>query len=213
MPVEGGLPEALPLPMACTGAMSPDGKRMIYAPLDGGQFAPGFTNFVSWKRYRGGEASYLWLVNFADLSTVKIPRADSNDINPMWIGDKTYFLSDRGSVQGAMGESPAIAGLALGASSILWTFGTFGAGRMMVRSSYRAPAQLGGIVMMIGAVLLLTASPSLGVVWVGTAAGVLGLGMGLSNTVFLIAVQTAVGWNERGAATSANSTDTADGRR
>jgi len=92
---EGGMPEVLPLPMACTGAYSPDGKRMVYAPLDGGQFAPGFTNFVAWKRYRGGEASYLWIVNLADLSTVKIPRTDSNDINPMWIGDKIYFLSDR----------------------------------------------------------------------------------------------------------------------
>ncbi|HEV8145963.1 MAG TPA: PDZ domain-containing protein [Bryobacteraceae bacterium] len=95
VPVEGGLPEVLPLPMACTGAYSPDGKRMLYAPLDGGQFAPGFANFVAWKRYRGGQASYLWLVNFADLSTVKVPRADSNDINPMWIGNMTYFLSDR----------------------------------------------------------------------------------------------------------------------
>jgi tricorn protease len=91
----GGLPEVLPLPMACTGAYSPDGKHMIYTPLDGGQFAPGFNNFVAWKRYRGGEASYLWLVNLTDLSTVKVPRKDSNDINPMWIGDKVYFLSDR----------------------------------------------------------------------------------------------------------------------
>src|SRR5207244_1656284 len=39
--------------------------------------------------------SYLWMVNFADLSTVKIPRTDSNDVSPMWIGDKIYFLSDR----------------------------------------------------------------------------------------------------------------------
>src|SRR5262249_7791508 len=92
---EGGKPEVLPLPMACTGAYSADGKRMIYAPLDGAQFAPSFTSFVAWKRYRGGTASYLWLVNFADLSTVKIPRTDSNDINPMWIGDQIYFLSDR----------------------------------------------------------------------------------------------------------------------
>ena len=91
----GGLPAVLPLPMACTGAYSPDGKQMIYAPLDGGQFAPGFNNFVSWKRYRGGTASYLWLVSLNDLSTVKVPRKDSNDIAPMWIGDKVYFLSDR----------------------------------------------------------------------------------------------------------------------
>jgi tricorn protease len=92
---EGGLPEALPLPMGCMGAYSPDGKRMLYAPLDGGQFAPNFTNFVAWKRYRGGSASYLWMLNLGDLSTVKVPRTDSNDIYPMWIGEKTYFLSDR----------------------------------------------------------------------------------------------------------------------
>ena len=92
---EGGLPEVLPLPMGCMGAYSPDGKRMLYAPLDGGQFAPGFTNFVAWKRYRGGSASYLWMLNLGDLTTVKVPRTDSNDIYPMWIGEKTYFLSDR----------------------------------------------------------------------------------------------------------------------
>lgn len=92
---EAGLPEVLPLPMATFGAYSPDGKHMVYAPVDGGQFATGFTNFVAWKRYRGGTASYLWLVNLADLSTEKIPRTDSNDICPMWIADKIYFLSDR----------------------------------------------------------------------------------------------------------------------
>ncbi|HEY2014998.1 MAG TPA: protease, partial [Bryobacteraceae bacterium] len=92
---EGGLPEALPLPMAFAGSYSPDGKRMVYQPLDGGQFSSDTNNFVSWKRYRGGRASYLWIVNFADLSTQKIPRTGSNDFNAMWIGDKIYFLSDR----------------------------------------------------------------------------------------------------------------------
>ncbi|MBZ5729111.1 MAG: PDZ domain-containing protein [Acidobacteriia bacterium] len=92
---EGGLPEALPLPMGYAGAYSPDGKRMVYEPLDGGQFATDTNNFVSWRRYRGGRASYLWLVNFADLKTEKVPRTDSNDFSPMWIGDKIYFLSDR----------------------------------------------------------------------------------------------------------------------
>jgi EmrB/QacA subfamily drug resistance transporter len=107
-------------------------------------------------------------------------------------------------VQGAMGASPAVAGLALGASSILWTFGTFGAGRLMVRISYRAAALLGGVIMIVGAALLLTATPEYGPAWVGFAAAVLGLGMGFSNTTFVIATQTSVGWSERGAATSAN---------
>ena len=92
---DGGLPEVLPLPMATFGSYSPDGKEMVYAPIDGGQFATGFTNFVAWKRYRGGTASYLWLVNFHNLDIERIPRTDSNDIYPMWIGDKIYFLSDR----------------------------------------------------------------------------------------------------------------------
>jgi tricorn protease len=92
---EGGLAERLPLPMAAAGAYSPDGKHMVYAPLDPGNIPTGFDTFVSWRRYRGGRTSYLWVVNLADLSTQKIPRTDSNDICPMWIGDKVYFLSDR----------------------------------------------------------------------------------------------------------------------
>ena len=77
------------------GRYSPDGQRMVYAPLDGGQFGRTPARWVAWNRYRGGEASYLWIINFADLSIEKIPRTDSNDINPMWVGDKVYFLSDR----------------------------------------------------------------------------------------------------------------------
>ena len=91
----GGLAEALPLPMAFSAAYSPDGRRIAYAPLDGGQFGRTPERWVAWRRYRGGEASYLWIANLADLRTEKIPRANSNDINPMWIGDQIYFLSDR----------------------------------------------------------------------------------------------------------------------
>jgi tricorn protease len=91
----GGLAQPLPLPMAFNGAYSPDGRSMVYAPLDGGQFGRTPERFVAWKRYRGGDASYLWIANLSDLSTEKIPRTDSNDINPMWVGDTIYFLSDR----------------------------------------------------------------------------------------------------------------------
>ena len=91
----GGPAEALPLPMAFSGAYSPDGRRMAYAPLDGGQFGRTPERWVAWRRYRGGDASYLWIVNLSDLNTEKVPRTDSNDINPMWIGGQIYFLSDR----------------------------------------------------------------------------------------------------------------------
>ena len=91
--VTGGLPELLPLPMAVEGSYSPDGSHLAYVP---------FTNFrESWqfhrglKHYRGGTASPIWIARLSDSSVEKVPRRDSNDSTPMWIGDKIYFLSDR----------------------------------------------------------------------------------------------------------------------
>ena len=91
--LSGGLPEVLPLPMAVEGSYSLDNSRLAYVP---------FTNFrESWqfqrglKHYRGGTASPIWVAKLSDSSVEKVPRKDSNDSSPMWIGDKVYFLSDR----------------------------------------------------------------------------------------------------------------------
>jgi tricorn protease len=91
--VTGGLPELLPLPMAVEGSYSPDSSQLAYVP---------FTNFrESWqfhrglKHYRGGTASPVWIAKLSDSSVEKVPRKDSNDSTPMWMGDKVYFLSDR----------------------------------------------------------------------------------------------------------------------
>src|SRR5208337_5282151 len=51
--------------------------------------------YIAIKRYRGGHTAAIWIANLSDSSIVKVPRDNSNDFNPMWIGDKIYFLSDR----------------------------------------------------------------------------------------------------------------------
>ncbi|HTQ97950.1 MAG TPA: PDZ domain-containing protein [Candidatus Acidoferrum sp.] len=91
--IEGGLPELVPLPMAFEGAYSPDSSHIAYTP---------FTNFrENWqfqrglKHYRGGTASPIWIAKLSDSSIEKVERKNSNDSNPMWIGNKVYFLSDR----------------------------------------------------------------------------------------------------------------------
>src|SRR6185369_15935087 len=44
----GGLAQALPLPLAFSGAFSPDGKRFVYTPTSGGSpFS--FDRYVAWK--------------------------------------------------------------------------------------------------------------------------------------------------------------------
>jgi len=48
----------------------------------------------AWKRYRGGQTRKIWIADMADSSVVPIPRENSNDFNPMWVGDRIYFLSD-----------------------------------------------------------------------------------------------------------------------
>jgi len=107
-------------------------------------------------------------------------------------------------VQGAMGKSPTVAGLVLGSSSVTWTLGTMLAARIMGRSSYRASGIAGALITLGGTGLLLTLTPSSGWAWAALGASTFGLGMGASNTTFIVAVQTAVGWGERGAITAAN---------
>ncbi len=83
-----GMPEELPFPMAGGAAsLSPDGSKLAYMPL-----APAF---AQWKLYRGGRTTKIWIGNLSDSSVVEIPRKNSNDFTPMWMGDKIYFLSDR----------------------------------------------------------------------------------------------------------------------
>jgi tricorn protease len=91
--LEGGLPEQLPLPEADHGCYSPDGKKFAYSPHVNVPRRIGA--HVAWKRYRGGRVPMIWLANLEDSKIERLPHKDSNDICPMWIEDKVYFLSDR----------------------------------------------------------------------------------------------------------------------
>ena len=87
VPADGGFPTPVDLPTAFDGGYSPNGQELAYMPI-----APAFD---IWKRYRGGRTTPLWIAQLSTGKIDKIPRENSNDFNPMWVGDRIYFLSDR----------------------------------------------------------------------------------------------------------------------
>jgi tricorn protease len=89
VPLQGGMPEQLPIPNAFKATYSEDGTMIAYVPLN--------EPFNQWKNYRGGLASRIWLYDTRDHSVQEIPRPEgrSNDTDPMWIGGRVFFRSDR----------------------------------------------------------------------------------------------------------------------
>ena len=91
---DGGLAEAMPMPRAFAGTYSPDGRRFAYDEISM-QFIPEWYDASEWRHYRGGRTHPIWIMNLADYSVEKLPKVDSNDHDPMWIGNTLYFVSDR----------------------------------------------------------------------------------------------------------------------
>lgn len=85
---EGGLPEDMPVPFGSFGSISDDGQWLAYTPAS--------REFATWKRYRGGWASDIWLFNLKTHESRQITDWEGTDCLPMWQGRKVYYLSDNG---------------------------------------------------------------------------------------------------------------------
>ncbi len=86
---EGGLPERLPVPYGANGSISDDGVWLAYTPHS--------RDTRTWKRYRGGMATDIWLFNLETYESRKITDWEGTDSIPMWHGSKVYYLSDNGA--------------------------------------------------------------------------------------------------------------------
>jgi tricorn protease len=87
VPRTGGLPRALPMPNSGAGDFSPDGSKVVYSPL--------FRDFRHWKRYEGGWAQDLYIFDLAGYEVEPVSHTVRTERDPMWIGDRIHFVSDR----------------------------------------------------------------------------------------------------------------------
>ncbi len=85
----GGFAEKLPIPYAELASFSPDGGQLAYITK--------ITENYPFKRYRGGLTSDILIYNTTSQAVERITDNPANDGKPAWLGDKVYFLSDRGA--------------------------------------------------------------------------------------------------------------------
>ena len=88
--VDGGVETALPMPRAYQGKLSADGNRVAYRMPS------------SWdeerRNYRGGQNKPIWILDLKSFALDTTPFANSKEMDPVWVNDAVYFLSDRDGV-------------------------------------------------------------------------------------------------------------------
>lgn len=85
--IDGGLSEELPFSVGGALSYSPDRKKIAMNRI--------FREFRTWKYYAGGMADDVWIFDTESKQWENITNKNSQDIWPMWHGNKIYFISDR----------------------------------------------------------------------------------------------------------------------
>jgi EmrB/QacA subfamily drug resistance transporter len=107
-------------------------------------------------------------------------------------------------VQNVLGKGAIEAGLAVGALTMGWPIAAGLAGRIYLRIGFRSTALIGTAIATTGLVLTALIPQDAPV---GTIAGTMfltGIGMGLSSSPTVVAIQSVVGWEHRGVVTGTN---------
>jgi tricorn protease len=90
VPAGGGVEEPMRLPRAYQGKIAADGSRIAYRMNN------------SWdeerRNYRGGQNRPIWIVDLKTFDLLTPPWTDSKDVDPAWVGDTVFFISDRDGV-------------------------------------------------------------------------------------------------------------------
>ncbi len=104
---EGGVEEPMPMPRAFQGHINATGTHIAYRMAS------------SWdderRNYRGGQNKPIWVLDLKSFALDTIPRPiNSKELDPAWLGDDVFFISDRDGVQNVYrydGRSKAVSQL------------------------------------------------------------------------------------------------------
>jgi MFS family permease len=122
-------------------------------------------------------------------------------IGALTIGLSSYLPT---YAEGVLGTSAVVAGFTLAALTVGWPLAASLSGHIYLKLGFRDTALLGSVFVIIGAVLTALLAQNSPVWAAAGACFVLGIGLGLSASPTLVAVQSVVGWERRGVVTGAN---------
>jgi len=138
----------------------------------------------------------LWrdpLVRWANLATL--------GAGAVMIAIATYLPT---YAQGVLGTSALIAGFTLTTMSMGWPLASVAAGHLMTRFGPHHVARAGSLALLAGSLGFVALRPAFGPAYAAGASALVGIGMGLLSTTFIVAIQTRVDWARRGSATATN---------
>lgn len=154
-------------------------------------------------------ASFLWLERRASEPILPLSLFRNRIISVANIGGLILGVTLFGVttyvplfVQGVKGGSATDAGIALIPLLFSWPVAAMLSGRLVLNWGYRTIAVGGAVLTTVGAALLLFFRQDTGLVVIITAMVLIGTGMGLDSTAFILSVQNAVPWRLRGVATA-----------
>ncbi len=107
-------------------------------------------------------------------------------------------------VQGVMERSPTVAGFTLTAMSIGWPIASTVASKLMFKIGFKATSVTGGFFLVAGSIVLAGLRPEAGPLTAAAGSFLIGIGMGLTSTSFIVLIQSTVTWEQRGIATASN---------
>ena len=85
--IDGGLETPLQIANGGFATFSPDASKICFTPVD--------REFRTWKRYKGGRATELWIYDLKNSSSEQITQFTGADQWPVWFGNNIFYASDK----------------------------------------------------------------------------------------------------------------------
>jgi tricorn protease len=86
VPAEGGPVTPLPFGEGMLGSFNRASGELAFNPFSNENWY--------WKGYRGGTTPDIWLADAAHKNFQRVTNTPENELFPMWIGDRIFFLAD-----------------------------------------------------------------------------------------------------------------------